>query len=744
MPEPNVSNSSSESVIATNKRTTVSATPLRRMLKLLFWLFSSLLLLAVLLTAIAAFASHDVAWRLIVLKHKMSGKIPELPFPLLFKWIRPGSPVYLGGLAKNPNINLAVVNLLNDRQSIEAGARIYGRTCVECHGDNATGRTGPSLLDAVANLTDWKFFATVKWGRPRTIMMPQQLSELEIWQVNAFIKKTAIDVSLAKRASSPGLAPVQPVTSQMLLSSVQSNDWLVYAGGYASQRHSHQNQITRLNVQNLRLAWAAQLNSADPSLEATPIVAGDRMFVTESPQGVTALDVRTGNVLWEFQRPVPDNIPLCCGSQNRGVALLNDTIYVPTLDAHLIALDANTGNKRWDVTVGKWQDGYSMTGAPLAIDDRIIVGVGGGDFGIRGFIAAYSAKDGALLWKCYTIPGPGEPGNETWVGDAWMHGGGATWTTGSYDPDLGLVYWGTGNPAPVFINTPRAAGSLFTASVIAVDVHTGRLRWYYQFTPADDHDWDATQQLILADVPWQGATRPALFQANRNGFFYGLDRQTGQFLLAKPFAKQTWASGFTSEGRAIVREDSHPSRSGSVVWPAAGGATNWWPATFDPRRNLLFVPSVDAASIYFHDQPPHFAVGKNYGGSSYQRTANVTVTVAIRAIDVTSGDIRWDLTLANGSSDVRGEMGGMLSTDGDLVFGAYAGKFFALDADTGKRLWDTPLGALIHAPPITYQIDGIQYLSLVAGRTVFTFTLPVSPRSTNALHAPATSSSNLP
>jgi alcohol dehydrogenase (cytochrome c) len=682
------------------------------------------------LIAISIVASPEIAWRFTVLKEKLTGQIPEIPLALLIKWMRPGSPVYEGRLANSPNVNVSIVNLHDDAQSAASGAKVYGRTCIECHGDNATGRTGPSLVAAVHNLTDWKFFSTVKWGRPKTIMMPQPLTELEIWQVYAFVKQTSMDVASAEKTSSPGPAPIHPVTPEMLVSADQSSEWLIYAGNYASHRHSAHSQITPQNVQNLRLAWAAQLNSTEPSLESTPIVSGGRMFVTQSPEGVTALDVRTGASLWEFHRPVPDNIPLCCGAQNRGIALLNDTVYVGTLDAHLIALDANTGKKRWDVTVGKWQDGYSMTGAPLAIEDRIVVGVGGGDFGIRGFVAAFSASDGALQWKFYTTPGKGEPGNETWVGDGWQHGGAATWSTGAYDPQLGLIYWGTGNPAPVYTTENRAAGSLFSCSVVAIEARTGKLRWYYQFTPADDHDWDATQQLILADIPWRGATQHVLFQANRNGFFYLLERQTGKYLDAKPFAKQTWASGFSPEGRAIVRQDSHPSRTGSVVWPAAGGATNWWPTSFDPHRKLLFVPSVDAASIYFHDQVPEFHVGKNYSGSSYQRTANVPVTIAIRAIDVSTGDLRWNLTLASGGENVRGEMGGMLSTDAGLVFGAYAGKFFALDSDTGKRIWDTPLGAIIHAPPITYLVDGVQYISLVAGRSVFTFTLP------NAAHTP--------
>src|SRR5712691_1357388 len=514
-----------------------------RLIKRLLAVLAIGIVLVTLLVGVAAVVSKEAAWRLRVLKAKVSGQIPEIPFPLLFRWLRPRSPVYLEELAENPNVNGSVVNLFNDNQSADAGAKVYGRTCAECHGDNAGGRTGPSLVDAIGDMTDWKFFSTVKWGLPKTAMIPQPLSELEIWQVNTFIKQIKIEVAVAKRAANPRLPLFPPVTPEMLVSSDQSNEWLTHAGSYTSQRHSKQKQITRLNIRNLRLAWAAQLESREPSLEASPIVVAGRMFVTQSPEGVTALDVRTGSVLWEFRRPVPDNIPLCCGAQNRGVAVWHDSVYVPTLDAHLIALDANTGHLHWDVTVGNWQDGFSMTGAPLVIGDRIIIGVGGGDFGIRGFVAAYSAKDGALQWKCYTTPGPGEAGNETWVGDAWQHGGAATWLTGSYDPQLDLIYWATGNPTPVIDMKNRSGGSLFANSVLAIDARTGRLRRYFQFTPADDHDWDATQQLALADIPWQGSVRHVLVQANRNGFFFVLDRQTGQFLLAKPFAPQTWPSG---------------------------------------------------------------------------------------------------------------------------------------------------------------------------------------------------------
>lgn len=701
-------------------------------------LLSGIVLLA-LAVGLGAYLSNTVAWRVRVLKAKLSGKIPEIPFRLLVKWLRPGSPVYLEGLGDLPNVNSGVTNLLHDRQSADAGARVYGRICAGCHGENAGGKTGPNLLATIGTRSDWAFFSTVKWGQPNTAMTAQSVTDLEIWQVYAYLGATALEVYRTKGSSTAGLPPFQPVTSDALLGGTRSDNWLTYAGNYAGHRHTADNQISRQNVQHLRLAWAVQLGLDKSPLEATPIVTGGRMFVTESPEGVLALDIRNGTVLWEFHRPVPvGDIPLCCGPQNRGVAILNDTVYVQTLDAHLVALDAASGKKRWDVLVADYHEGFSMTGAPLAIEDRIVTGIAGGDFGIRGFLAAYSAKDGKFLWKFDTVPGPGEPGNETWGNNSWQHGGAATWTTGSYDPALGLVYWGTGNPDPVYKPDARPGTNLYANSVVALDVRTGKLRWYYQFTPSDSHDWDATQQPILAEMEWKGQTQRVLLEANRNGFFYALDRQNGRFLRATPFAKQSWAAGFTTDGHPIVLPESKPTRAGSIVWPQANGATNWWSPSFDAQRHLLFVPSADAASIYFDtSDEPQYRPNEAYAGSTFQRAPNQPVTLAIRAIDVRTGDLRWDTTLVVGGAEIHGAMGGLLSTDGDLVFSGYENEFFALDADTGKKIWSTRLNGLIHMAPVTYKLDGRQYIAVIAGRTLFTFTLPVRSDAIDASAAKA-------
>jgi len=707
-----------------------------KLIKRLLQIFVIGAISVVLLSGGAALVSTSVAWRLKLLKIKLSGEIPEIPFPLLLRWIRPDSPINLHHLAEVPNVNASITNLFANRESAAAGARSFGRICAECHGDDARGRagprTGPNLLAAIGNMTDWKFFSTVKWGRPKTIMMAQPLSDLEIWQICAFLRQSALDAAVGKKDSDAGFSSFQPVSPDMLRSAGQTGEWLTYAGNYAGYRHAIQNRITRHNIQRVRLAWAAQLPSDGGFNESSPIVVGGRMFVTEPPEGVTALNAKTGAVLWEFHRPVPPNIPLCCGLPNKGVAVLGKTVYVETFDAHLLALDAATGAKIWDVEVADWRQGYSMTGAPLAIDDCIVVGVAGGDFGIRGFLSAYLASDGTQQWKFYTVPGPGQPGNETWASDTWQHGGVATWGTGSYDSALRLVYWGTGNPDPVYNSKTRPGNNLYSDSVVALDALTGELRWYYQFTPADDHGWDSTQQPVLADIKWQGQTTPALFLANRNAFFYALDRRTGRFLFAKPFAKQTWASGFTVDGRAILLPGSHPSPAGTVIWPAAGGATNWWPPSFDPNRNLLFVPSADVADILFNIEPPKYHQGRSFLASGFVRAHNLPTTLAIRAIDVSTGQIRWDSTLDTGGAEVPGEMGGVLSTGGDLVFAGYEYEFVALDADTGARLWNTHLGGVIHAAPISYTLAGQQYIAIIGGRTLFVFALPPEDQGTGA------------
>jgi alcohol dehydrogenase (cytochrome c) len=506
--------------------------------------------------------------------------------------------------------------------------------------------------------------------------------------------------------------------------------WLTYAGRYDGHRHSWLAQITRENVRDLRVSWVAELRPVGGALQVSPLVADGVMYATESGEGVVALDARTGDVLWTYRRPVPDGLSLCCGMPNRGAAILQSSVYVGTLDAHLVALDANTGKPRWITQVADFRDGYSITGAPLALPDRIIVGVAGSVFGVRGFLAAFDPRTGALLWKFHTVPGPGEFGHDTWKGDSWRTGGAATWTTGSYDPVQDLILWGTGNPAPQFDARERSGSNLFSNCVIALEARTGKLRWHYQFTPGEEHDWDSTQQPVLAEMDWKGKQRSVLLWANRNGFFYALDRTNGEFLFARPFVKQTWNEGFDAKGGPRFAASAQPTPAGTVVWPATMAATNWWPPSYDRSRQLVFVPSSDAAGIYYRaEQPVRFERGRRFEGIQAAFYApDHPATAYLKAIDARTGEIRWQTVLGAGPDDFDWTVGGVLSTRTGVVFAGYRNLFHAFDADTGKELSRVDLGGRVRGSPIAFELDGQQHVTVAAGSKLFTFALAKTVR----------------
>jgi alcohol dehydrogenase (cytochrome c) len=355
-------------------------------------------------------------------------------------------------------------------------------------------------------------------------------------------------------------------------------NWLTYSGQYHSQRHSPLDQIRRSNADRLRVKWAYQLHTLN-EVETSPLVVDGIMYLTRSPSDVIALDAKTGRPFWTYEHQLDPEVNFCCGEQNRGVAILGDRLYLGTLDAHLVALDSKTGFVKWDVDVADSKAGYSKTAAPLAVKDMIVSGIAGGEFGIRGFLDAYDAETGERVWRFQTIPGEGEPGNETWEGDSWKTGGSPTWMTGSFDPELNLIYWGTGNPGPDWNGEVREGDNLYSDSVVALDADTGELKWYFQFTPHDVHDWDACQIPVLFDAEYQGRPRKLMAWGNRNAFFYLLDRETGEFLLASEFAKQTWAERIDENGRPVRLPNTFPSPEGALVYPSVNGAANWWSPT---------------------------------------------------------------------------------------------------------------------------------------------------------------------
>jgi len=492
--------------------------------------------------------------------------------------------------------------------------------------------------------------------------------------------------------------------------------WLTYSGSYAGHRYSALKAINRANVARLKPAWIYQTNDLN-QFEATPIVADGVMYISEPPSHAAALDLRTGRPLWMFRRTVPGDVKTCCGQVNRGVAILGGVVFLGTLDAHLLALDAKTGHLLWDVTVADYKTGHSITVAPLALRDKVIVGVSGGEYGIRGFLDAYDAGSGARLWRFWTVPGPGEPGHETWDGDSWKTGSAATWVTGSYDPDLNLLYWGTGNPGPDYDGGPRSGDNLYAASLLALNAATGKLQWHFQFTPHDTHDWDANHVPILLDAPFEGRRRKLAIVANRNGFFYVLDRQTGEFLLGRPYAKQTWAAGLDAYGRPTVRAATEPKPEGTLVYPGIHGATNWNSPSYSPDTRLLYVAARQEGTVFYRATAEYIA-GNYFSAGGMRGIPGVEPSGSIKALDPLTGVERWEFPLHGPP------WAGVLSTAGGLVFGgAPEGNLFALDAATGKPLWNFQAGAPVYANPISYEFNGKQYIAITAGRSLLTFTV---------------------
>jgi alcohol dehydrogenase (cytochrome c) len=524
-------------------------------------------------------------------------------------------------------------------------------------------------------------------------------------------------------------APVKDVPFARILGANQEpQNWLTYSGSTMSQRHSALTQITPDNAKDLTLSWVFQDRSLEKH-EVTPLVVDGVMYTIQSPNDVIALDAATGKTIWTYaHKPAEGTHNPCCGNLSRGVAILGNKIFLATLDAQLIAIDARTGKELWKTQVADYKQQYSMTHAPIVIKDKVIAGVAGGEHGIRGFIAAFDAGTGKEVWRFNTVPGPGEPGYETWLGkdgkpnDSWMHGGAPIWVTGSYDPESNLTYWGTGNAGPDWDGDARLGDNLYSSSVIALDADTGKLKWYYQFSPHNEFDWDATQVPVLADIQFQGTPRKAMLWANRNGMFYVLDRTTGKFLLGKPFTKVNWSDGFDANGRPIIVSSVKPTKEGTLVYPGNQGGTNWYNPSFSPDTGLFYIPAWEnTSSTYLKGEaPPEFHEGQSFSGV-FPRGGATTEDVfsSIVAMDPNTGERKWTHRLAASSIEA-----GILTTASNLLFsGGRDGAFYALDARDGKTLWETNLGPSVSAGPMTYMVNGKQYVSIQAGSALFTFSL---------------------
>jgi alcohol dehydrogenase (cytochrome c) len=527
----------------------------------------------------------------------------------------------------------------------------------------------------------------------------------------------------------PALVSAQVSFDRIARAHEEPGNWLTYSGSLQGTRYSALDQIKPDNAASLDLKWVYQAQSLE-KFEATPLVVDGVMYTVEPPGNVVAIDTRTGRPYWMYRHPMPPTTHVCCGNVNRGLAILGDTLYLGTLDARLVALDRSTGRKKWATQVAEHTHGYGITMAPLAVKDKIVVGPAGGELGISGFLAAYDAKTGREVWRFHTVPQPGEPGNDSWAGDSWKTGGASTWVTGAYDRDLNLIYWGTGNPGPDWNPSVRAGANLYSDSVVALDADTGKLKWHYQFTPNDEWDFDSVQVPVLADLTWKGQPRKVMLWGNRNGFFYVLDRSTGQYLLSKAFVKQDWATGIDESGKPIKAAGKGPSVGGTDVYPGVQGGTNWYSPSFSPRTGLFYVTTWDDYHTpYFTWEQPYKA-GKAYTGGtatgpfpSIQREPFITWDESwgygsVRALRPATGERVWEYKMRDVSD------AGILTTASDVLFsGNREGYFFVLDARTGKELWKRYLGSQVAASPITYLVDGVQYVSIAAGHSLFTFAL---------------------
>ena len=666
-----------------------------------------------------------LAWRAKIVVMHSRGQIDGLGLLRMLRWLSPDSPVYLEELATTGNPYQTIHNPLGSEEDAAAGAQRYEASCGKCHGPEAVGAAGPALdrRPLEHGDSDWALFRVIAEGVPGTEMPAHDFEDHALWEVVAYLRSVQ---SRSDEKLDAAIPRIEPVTNDRLLrGGDEPHNWIHYSATYDGKRYSPLDQITPENASRVSVKWVHQFDNDQKIVEVTPIVNGDVMYVTEPPNDVHALDVATGETLWSHVHPVSGDLRLCCGQVNRGVAVHGKRVFTGTLDAKLVALDAETGAVLWTATLADHRMGYSVTSAPLVVKDRVIVGVGGGDLGIRGFLDAYDVETGERVWRFWVIPGPGEPGHETWAGDSWQRGGGGTWLTGTYDPDLDLLYWPVGNPSPLYQGEVREGDNLYTASVLALDPDDGSLRWHFQFTPHDEHDWAANQVPILVDRPWRGRDRKLLMTANRNGFFYVLDRETGEFLHASAYCKQNWAERIDENGRPVPDPRAAvPAVEGTVTWPGPIGGANWQSPTFSPRTGLFYVPVLEMGQVVFkHPAPQEYEPGKVWLGGGHKFIPGAEhLQTFVRAIDPETGEIVWEHE--NPKRPAWWKTSGLVATGGDIVFGGDDRRFYILDARSGDELYALSVGGRINAAPISYAVDGEQRLTLAAGRSLITLGLP--------------------
>ncbi len=637
-------------------------------------------------------------------------------------------------------------------QDADAGRRSYETRCARCHGGNATGgESGPSILAQLAARNDTELTAFLRQGRPANGMPAFDLPAAEMSGLVAFLRTLASPI--------PRNAPAAPVrktiqtTDGQTLSGVVLNegmsdlqlrtddkkihllrkageryravtsqvDWPTYHGDPSGNRYSKLAQIDKTNVAHLAPKWMFPIPNV-AMIENTPLVVEGLMYVSSANE-CWALDAGTGRLVWHYQRArtkgVAGNAAI---GFNRGMAWAGDRLFMLTDNAHIIALSRLNGELLWETEMADWRLNYNGTAAPLVAGNLVITGHAGGDEGARGFVAAYEQNTGKEVWRFWTVPKPGEPGSETWKGKGIEHPSGATWMTGTYDPQLDTVYWPVGNPGDDFYGDDREGDNLYTDSIVALDAKTGKLKWYFQFTPHDIHDWDAQEPPVLVDTLWHGQPRKLLLQANRNGFFYVLDRVTGEFLLGRQYLKKlNWASGLDAKGRPILNELPEQPDGGTYVCPGFQGGANWYSTSFNPATGLYYFQALERCNI-FNKRHTEWQAGKGYMGGTARPAPGETFVKSVRALNIQTGEIAWDLPQGPAPATASA---GLLSTAGGLVFfGENSGSFMAADAATGRPLWEFPTNQVWRASPMTYLFDNRQYVAIATGQGILAFALP--------------------
>ena len=659
-----------------------------------------------------------VSCRIGLYLQKARGGIPELSWTDLWAITRLRRGFHCAyGVSLTASLQYSSIASKADRQQ---GARTFRERCTGCHGsDGSGGPIGPSLIRShyIYGDSDLAIYRVLRNGIPGTPMPSFSLPLQQLLEVTAYLKRLTANSAAADELRAPRLA-VDVSSTRLRTAGTAVDGWLMYSGSYNGWRHTALDEITPANVAQLRIRWVAQFDTDNSNCEATPLITNGAIFIVPDASHVVALDEKTGEVIWEYTRPVALGVPQLNGQVNRGLAVYGSTLFLGSLDGFLVAINANDGTLLWQTLVAKPSNGYSITGAPLVVNHSVIVGVAGGEYGARGFLSAYDVATGKQQWKFDTVPGPGELGHDTWKNDAWRTGGGGTWVTGSYDPTTDLLYWGVGNPSPAFAGELRPGDNLFTDSVIALHASTGKLAWYFQFTPHDEHDRDAAQTPVLADVTVKGVAHKAILWPNRNGFYYVLDRITGGYLVGVPFVETDWARELSPTGRPILTDAAKVTTAGRRTKPGISGGTNWQNPAFDQARGTIFVPAIESSSVFTKAAPATFigTPGGLYTGSGWSEAGPATHEVL--ALDAATGQQKWKYTApptgANG-----GNYSGLLSTGTGLLFGASGGILFALDADTGRELWRLPLGGTTKSSPVSFEIDGHQVIAVAAGRALF-------------------------